>query len=966
MRRLTCLCVLLIALLAGSVVFAGEDITVTIDGETVAFDVEPFIDEENRTQVPIRFISEEIGTDVSWEPETERVTIEEKERVIQLTIGEKRYTVDGQTMEIDTAPQIVNKRTMVPIRFVVDGLGQDVDWDGETRTVAITKERILKEDELLNASIVEMNDNKEEIEGIEVHLSKYYDTELHYEADQEDLHWAESKVRTGEDAYKDMLHITADGDDGISVARLVTAKEYPSFPPWLPDRQKLDPFEIDRDLLANFVFLNVDYSAGGNDHFDGSKLPTFPAMIVYDFFCSYSLTATPNAVFGWKGEISDEAKQAFAEEFYYWAIEEGYGVHQAALEAEFQLKNDYDLPKWEINYANGHSTDKDVFLIPSQEQAGAKVDYLSEEENVVTVPDPIEIEGTGSYECPKTGDVKALKEEDLYYYKLLLYDYDGNIVYQLDSDQIDLIPEDGYSDFVFEPIPTENLLGDHYEVKMKVACEEGFSSKTTTQVVALEDYKDLTVDVEDGGIVILDLLTHEVDVQDHIFIEERIGQGNEIQLAAHPQPGMTFAGWSGDEEGTEAVIDVIMDQDMEINAHFYKDIDDLHIEEGSQTLEAGDRFQFTALTNGEDVTGEAEWKSLDSSVAPVNDGYVHASGVGSTTIFASYEGEQASVSVTVEEAEWEMEVINSVTHPTSVRTIDLSPEDSMVAAARARLVEVWDTFTGELISEFEHDSVVYSVDFSSDGNKIVSGSRREGSEDTFFGETMVWDASSGEVMAEFIEDDVDSDVRSVVFSSDESMIVSGLWNNTVRVRDVETGELITEFREHRGSVESVAFSADDSMIVSGSHDNTARVWDAEAGDAITEFREHEASVQSVSFSSDDSMVVSGAYDNTVKVWDVETGKVITSFTEHTGEFKGVTSVDFSSEDSHVVSGAYDHTIKMWDVETGEVVTDFRNHDNYVTSVVFSSDDSFVVSGSGDTTVKVWTSGISQLPSQSIP
>src|SRR5205085_413363 len=75
-------------------------------------------------------------------------------------------------------------------------------------------------------------------------------------------------------------------------------------------------------------------------------------------------------------------------------------------------------------------------------------------------------------------------------------------------------------------------------------------------------------------------------------------------------------------------------------------------------------------------------------------------------------------------------------------------------------------------------------------------------------------------------------VTSVDYSSDGRRIVSGGMDQTVRVWDADTGEQLACCRGHQKQVSSVAFSADGQRIVSGSADGTIRVWDAVAGTAI--------------------------------------------------------------------------------------------------------------------------------------
>jgi len=124
---------------------AASDITVYIDGGMITFpDAKPYINSDNRTLVPVRFISEYLGAEVKWDAATRVVTILQKQEdcdtcynEIKLTIDSKEVKYNGEIKYMDTTAVITQNRTMVPLRFVSEYLGAEVEWDSTSRSVFI-------------------------------------------------------------------------------------------------------------------------------------------------------------------------------------------------------------------------------------------------------------------------------------------------------------------------------------------------------------------------------------------------------------------------------------------------------------------------------------------------------------------------------------------------------------------------------------------------------------------------------------------------------------------------------------------------------------------------------------------------------------------------------------------------------------------------------------------------------------
>lgn len=114
-----------------------KPITVTVNGAPVIFDQLPIIC-QGRAMVPMRAIFQALGAEVDWEVGQQKVTATKDETTIIVKIGETQATVNGGEKTLDVPAQIINNRTLVPVRFISESLGADVDWVIKSQTVMIS------------------------------------------------------------------------------------------------------------------------------------------------------------------------------------------------------------------------------------------------------------------------------------------------------------------------------------------------------------------------------------------------------------------------------------------------------------------------------------------------------------------------------------------------------------------------------------------------------------------------------------------------------------------------------------------------------------------------------------------------------------------------------------------------------------------------------------------------------------
>jgi len=175
-------------------------------------------------------------------------------------------------------------------------------------------------------------------------------------------------------------------------------------------------------------------------------------------------------------------------------------------------------------------------------------------------------------------------------------------------------------------------------------------------------------------------------------------------------------------------------------------------------------------------------------------------------------------------------------------------------------------------------------------------------------------------------------VVAVAVTPDGKHAISGAWDNTMKVWDIESGEEIQTLEGHTDSIAAVAVMPDGKHVISGSDDSTLKVWDIESGEEIQTLEGHTDSVAAVAVMPDGKHVISGAWDNTLKVWDIESGEEIQTLEGHTDSVAAV-----------AISGAWDNTLKVWDIESGQTIASFSVN-GYLSACAISPDNRTIVAG----------------------
>ena len=304
-------------------------------------------------------------------------------------------------------------------------------------------------------------------------------------------------------------------------------------------------------------------------------------------------------------------------------------------------------------------------------------------------------------------------------------------------------------------------------------------------------------------------------------------------------------------------------------------------------------------------------------------------------------------------------------HPSHVITCLQFDDDKILTGSDDTLIHVYDTRTGVLRKKLEgHEGGVWALQY--EGNVLVSGSTDRSVRvwdiekglctQVFHGHT-----STVRCLQILMPEPAVGDNGQTVMLPEKPLIITGSRDSQLRVwrlpeqgskRYIQTGPpandadcpyFVRVLAGHTHSVRAIAAHQD--TLVSGSYDNTVRVWKISNGECVHRLQGHSAKVYSVVLDHKRNRCISGSMDTFVKIWCLDTGACLYTLEGHTS-LVGLLDL----RDDRLVSAAADSTLRIWDPENGQCKSTLTAHTGAITC--FQHDGQKVISGS-DRTLKMW-------------
>ena len=255
-----------------------------------------------------------------------------------------------------------------------------------------------------------------------------------------------------------------------------------------------------------------------------------------------------------------------------------------------------------------------------------------------------------------------------------------------------------------------------------------------------------------------------------------------------------------------------------------------------------------------------------------------------------------------------------------------------------------ESYPLETIIQKGHLKYVTCASFSPNGKYVVTGS--------YDNTIKIWDLESAKEIRSYNRHT--ERIKSIVFSSDGNKILSASGDNTAIVFDILTGKVLQTFTINTESSIKAVFSPDGNKVLTMNNSDETKVWDIASGKEIgTYLKSYKSSIQSQWFSPDGKKLLSYVDYKQAKVVDVETKKDILFL-----DFDKTFSMTYSPDGKYIALGSAKLFAKVFNSETGKEIHKFEDDENVQCDgcnmqIAISNSNKYLLTGTKKTGLILW-------------
>jgi WD40 repeat protein len=200
-------------------------------------------------------------------------------------------------------------------------------------------------------------------------------------------------------------------------------------------------------------------------------------------------------------------------------------------------------------------------------------------------------------------------------------------------------------------------------------------------------------------------------------------------------------------------------------------------------------------------------------------------------------------------------------------------------------------------------------------------------------------------------------VKSIAISPSSNQFVTGSFDSTLKLWNLETGELEQSLDYHDRGIFGVVISPDGKTLASTSWDKTIKLWELPSGDLVDTLTGHSGSVRSAIFSHDSRTLISCSFDETIKIWDVNRGVLINTLTDYSS---AVYCLALHPNGKILATGSGNGKITLWNLETNSEIAILTCCLDVVESLMIAPNGQTMIAGNGDGSIQIWQLDESEL------